>query len=149
MILIALLSCRQKNAAESHKDSRKNHRLLTALVADLAGSCYLSRAKNITKDTTHPGQHFFELLPSERHYRTAKTHTTRLKDWLFFLQPLNHWINNNSCLSSSQSCYILTMLHYAALYSWILLVFMMLCWYFIFILCLWCILMIHQWSCHC
>ncbi len=43
----------------------------------IARSHYLSRAKNIIKDTSHPGHHLFNLLPSGRRYRSlrAKNHS--------------------------------------------------------------------------
>ena len=50
---------------------------------DIASSRYLSRAANITKDSSHPGNHQFELLPSGRCYRSHRTRTTRLRDSFF------------------------------------------------------------------
>ena len=40
----------------------------------------LNRAKNIIKDSSHPGFHLFDLLPSGRRYRCIKAGTNRLKD---------------------------------------------------------------------
>lgn len=40
----------------------------------------LSRANSILKDTTHPYQHLFSLLPSGRRYRALKARTSRLKN---------------------------------------------------------------------
>ncbi len=43
----------------------------------------LSRAQNIVEDHSHPGSHFFKLLPSGRRYRCIKSRTNRLKDSFF------------------------------------------------------------------
>lgn len=50
---------------------------------NFAISHYLSRAKNIVKDPSHPGHHQFELLPSSICYRAAKTCTNRFRDSFF------------------------------------------------------------------
>ncbi len=49
----------------------------------LYNSRCLSRAQNIEKDHSHPGSHFFKLLPSGRRYRCIKSRTNRLKDSFF------------------------------------------------------------------
>ncbi len=49
----------------------------------IARSHYLSRAKNIIKDTSHPGHHLFNLLPSGRRYRSLRAKTTRLQNSFF------------------------------------------------------------------
>ncbi len=49
----------------------------------LYNSRCLSRAQNIEKDHSHPGSHFFKLLPSGRRYRCVKSRTNRLKDSFF------------------------------------------------------------------
>ncbi|KAK0134730.1 hypothetical protein N1851_029619 [Merluccius polli] len=43
----------------------------------------LSRARNILKDTTHPGFHLFNLLPSGRRFRSIRARTNRLRDSFF------------------------------------------------------------------
>lgn len=50
------------------------------LPSNIASSHYLRRAINNTKDSTHPAHHLSELPPSGRWYRSAKTHTSRLKN---------------------------------------------------------------------
>ena len=45
---------------------------------DIASSGYLSRAGNIIKDSFHPSNHLFDLLPSGRRYRSHKSRTNRL-----------------------------------------------------------------------
>lgn len=52
-------------------------------LSDIALSRTLSRAKNITKDNTHPGHYLFQLLPSGRRYRSIQTSTTRFKNSFF------------------------------------------------------------------
>ncbi|KAK0143197.1 hypothetical protein N1851_018690 [Merluccius polli] len=47
---------------------------------DIYTSCCLSRAKTITKDSSHPG---FDLLPSGRRYRCIRTKTNRFKNSFF------------------------------------------------------------------
>ncbi len=49
----------------------------------LYNSRCLSRAQNIEKDHSHPGSHFFKLLPSGRRYRCIKSRTNRFKDSFF------------------------------------------------------------------
>ncbi|GAA6107961.1 thymidylate kinase isoform X1 [Tachysurus ichikawai] len=49
----------------------------------IAHSHYLSRAKNIIKDTFHPGHHLFNLLPSGRRYRSLRAKTARLQNSFF------------------------------------------------------------------
>ncbi len=39
-----------------------------------------SRARNIIRDSSHPGRHLFILLPSGRHYRCIMAKTNRLKN---------------------------------------------------------------------
>lgn len=43
----------------------------------------ISRARNILKDTTHPGFHLFNLLPSGRRFRSIRARTNRLRDSFF------------------------------------------------------------------
>ena len=50
---------------------------------NIACSHYLSRAKNIIKDTSHPGHHLFTLLPCDRRYMSSRARTTCLKDSFF------------------------------------------------------------------
>ena len=40
----------------------------------------LSRAEAITRDSTHPAHHLFDLLCSGRHYRSIRTRTNRLRN---------------------------------------------------------------------
>ncbi len=51
----------------------------------IARSHYLSRAKIIIKDTSHPGHHLFNLLPSGRRYRSLRAKTTRLQNSFFLV----------------------------------------------------------------
>lgn len=64
---------------------------------DTASSRHLSRDKNIIKNSTHPGHEQFQLLPSGRHHRSAKTCTSSFKDCLSprTIRALNSRINNN------------------------------------------------------
>lgn len=64
---------------------------------DIASSRHLGRDKNIIKNSTHPGHEQFQLLPSGRHHRSAKTCTSRFKDYFFprAIRALNSHINNN------------------------------------------------------
>lgn len=64
---------------------------------DIVSSRHLSRDKNIIKNSTHPGHEQFQLLPSGRHHRSAKTCTSRFKDCLSprTIRALNSHINNN------------------------------------------------------
>ncbi len=63
---------------------------------DLYNSRVLNKVKNILKDSTHPGFHLFQLLPSGRRYRRFKSRTRRFKD-SFFPRAINivnfnmHW----------------------------------------------------------
>ena len=50
---------------------------------DIASSRYLSRAGNIIKDSFHPSNYLFDLLPSGRRYRSHKSRTNRLRDSFF------------------------------------------------------------------
>ena len=50
---------------------------------DTYSSCWLSSAESITRDSTHPAHHLFDLLPSGRHYRSIKTRTNRLRNSFF------------------------------------------------------------------
>uniref|UniRef100_A0A8C7XV90 Reverse transcriptase domain-containing protein n=1 Tax=Oryzias sinensis TaxID=183150 RepID=A0A8C7XV90_9TELE len=47
---------------------------------ELYSSRCLKKAQNILLDPSHPGHSLFELLPSDRRYRTIKTRTNRLKN---------------------------------------------------------------------
>ena len=62
-------------------------------LSDIYNSRCLSRARNILKDSTHPGFHLFDLLPSGRRYRCIKTRTNRFKD-SFFPRAITT-LNNN------------------------------------------------------
>lgn len=46
---------------------------------DITKSRRLSRPQNIPTDSAHPTHHLFDLLPSDRCYRSIKTHITTLK----------------------------------------------------------------------
>ncbi len=61
------------------------------LLLDIANTRYLSRAKNIVKDFSHPGHHLFSLLPSGRRYKSIKTRTARLSNSFYprAIQSLN------------------------------------------------------------
>ena len=50
---------------------------------DIYTSHFLSRAKTITKDSSHPGFDLFDLLPSGRRYRCIRTKTNRFKNSFF------------------------------------------------------------------
>ena len=50
---------------------------------DIYTSCCLSRAKTITKDSSHPGFDLFDQLHSGRRYRYIKAKTDRLKNSFF------------------------------------------------------------------
>ena len=68
---------------------------------NIARSCYLRRANNILKDSSHPAHHLFTLLPSGRRYRSSRARTTRLKDSFFFPHrpsELRHAPNNGISL---------------------------------------------------
>uniref|UniRef100_A0A8C7YDV2 Reverse transcriptase domain-containing protein n=1 Tax=Oryzias sinensis TaxID=183150 RepID=A0A8C7YDV2_9TELE len=47
---------------------------------ELYSSRCLKKAQNILLDPSHPGHSLFELLPSDRRYRTINTRTNRLKN---------------------------------------------------------------------
>ncbi len=53
-----------------------------------------SRAAKITKDSNHPGNHLFRLLPSGRRYRSLMAKTERLRK-SFFPQAIR-LLNTNS-----------------------------------------------------
>ncbi|KAK0132009.1 hypothetical protein N1851_021293 [Merluccius polli] len=50
---------------------------------DIYTSRCLSRAKTITKDSSHPGFDLFDLLPSGRRYRCIRTKTNSFKNSFF------------------------------------------------------------------
>ena len=50
---------------------------------DIHHCCCLSRARKITKDSSHPVFHLFDLLPSVRRYRSIHAKTNRLGDSFF------------------------------------------------------------------
>lgn len=52
-------------------------------LGDLYNSRCLNRARHITKDSSHPGSHLFQLLPSGRRYRCIRARTNRLRDSFF------------------------------------------------------------------
>ena len=45
---------------------------LPSLLEGIYNSRCLSRAKNVLKDSSHPGHYLFEPLPFGRHYRCIK-----------------------------------------------------------------------------
>ena len=47
---------------------------------DIYNSRCLSRARSISKDSSHPGHHLFDLLPSGRRYRSLRQRTSRFGD---------------------------------------------------------------------
>ena len=49
----------------------------------IATSCCLRRSKAITGDPSHPAYPLFDLLPSGRHYRSTKSHTSKLTNSFF------------------------------------------------------------------
>ena len=57
----------------------------------------LSRARNILKDTTHPGFSLFNLLPSGRRFRSIHARTNRLRDSFF---PKAVTILNSNCTNA-------------------------------------------------
>ena len=63
---------------------------------DLNSSCCLTRDEAITRDSTHPAHHLFDLLFSGRRYRSMKTRTNRLRNSFFpqaitALNTSKHW----------------------------------------------------------
>uniref|UniRef100_A0A8C5G818 Reverse transcriptase domain-containing protein n=2 Tax=Gouania willdenowi TaxID=441366 RepID=A0A8C5G818_GOUWI len=52
-------------------------------LTDIYTSRCLNRAHSIIKDSSHPGFHMFNLLPSGRRYRCIKARTNRLKNSFF------------------------------------------------------------------
>ncbi len=60
------------------------------LLLDIANTRYLSRAKNIVKDFSHPGHHLFSLLPSGRRYRSIK-HAQPDFQIVFIQEPFSPW----------------------------------------------------------
>ena len=50
---------------------------------DIYSTRCLSRARNIIKDSLHPGAQLFDLLPSGRRYRCIKAKTNRLRNSFF------------------------------------------------------------------
>ena len=50
---------------------------------DIYASRCLRKAVAITRDSTHPANHLFDLLPSGRRYRSVRTRTSRLRDSFF------------------------------------------------------------------
>jgi len=55
---------------------------LPSLTAIYNSRC-LSRARNILRDTTHPGSHLINLLPSGRCFRSIRARTNRVRDSFF------------------------------------------------------------------
>lgn len=50
----------------------------------------LSRARNVIKDSSHPNNHFFTLLPSGKHYQSLKR--TPPDSWTIFIRaPSKNW----------------------------------------------------------
>ena len=60
---------------------------LSSLIDIYSNRC-LSRARNITKDSSNPTSQLFELLPSGRRYRSFQARTNRLRN-SFFLKAIN------------------------------------------------------------
>ena len=52
-------------------------------ISTIYNSRCLNRARTILKDSTHPGFHFFNLLPSGRRFRSILAETNRLRDSFF------------------------------------------------------------------
>jgi hypothetical protein len=52
-------------------------------VSSIYESRVSKRAANIIRDTTHPANHLFQLLPSGRRYRTIRAKTNRQRDSFF------------------------------------------------------------------
>lgn len=75
---------RQKGSSEGNKcRTKKIVGCPLPSLEDIANTCYLSRAKNVVKDCSHPGHHLFDLLPSGRFNRSLKTGTTGLMNSFF------------------------------------------------------------------
>src|SRR4029434_6961131 len=86
---------------------------------NIACSRYLGRAKNIIKDTSHPGHHQFTLRPSGRRYGSSRAKTTRHLN-SFFPQAIA-LLNSSHTPTSSYFIYLyltLLLLHY--LHSYLL-----------------------------
>ena len=71
---------------------------------DLHGSRCLKKSQNIIKDTSHPGQSLFEMLPSGRRYRSIKARTNRLKHSFY---PTAITTVNAAKTMCTMSCFVL------------------------------------------
>ncbi len=82
----------QKSSTEGHKERSKYHWLPSLpLLLDIANTRYLSRAKNIVKDFSHPPVTIcFSLLPSGRRYRSIK-HAQPDFQIVFIQEPFSPW----------------------------------------------------------
>ncbi len=49
-------------------------------LADIYSTRCIRLARSIIKDSSHPGNHLFTLLPSGRRFRSLKTRTSRLRN---------------------------------------------------------------------
>ena len=102
----------------------------------IATSCCLRRTKAITGDPTHPAYPLFDLLPSGRHYRSTKFHTSRLTysffPWVIRITNTNGYTHKPSLLPPT-SLWHLRWLYIYNLFIFILL--FVLCVAFFFICC--------------
>ena len=58
----ASCSAADKKALQCHQHHTKKNHWLPFSLQETAHTRYLSRAKKIVKDSSHPGHHFFDLL---------------------------------------------------------------------------------------
>ena len=56
-------------------------------------------SKKIVRDATHPANHLFELLKSDKRYRSVKAKTTRFRN-SFYLEGIIYYMNGEGGLSS-------------------------------------------------
>ena len=72
-------------------------------LSDIYATRCLSRAQNITKDSSHPGSQLFESLPSGKRYRCIRTRTNRLRNSFFprAITTLNSHMKNTLTTSNS------------------------------------------------
>ena len=75
-------SCTKADRARLQRTVKAAQRIIgwpLPSLMDIYSTRCLSRAQNITKDSSHPGSQLFDLLPSGRRYRCIKATTNRLK----------------------------------------------------------------------
>lgn len=65
----------------------------------ISNSRCLSRAGNIIKDSSHPSNHLFELLPSSQRFRSSKTRMNRLRN-SFFPRAITAVNSHRACWTS-------------------------------------------------